>query len=173
MKKNLISILILALLVVNVVLTAIMMFSTMSSVKKTSTLVSNIATVLNIELDGGSSSSEEENTTVQMADIATYDISDSLTIPLKKGEDGKDHYYIVSVSLMMNTKHEDYATYSESVASNDSLFKATIIEVIGSHTLDEIQEDPESVRNEILLKIQEAYNSTFIYKVAFSNIMYQ
>ena len=54
MKKNLISVLILALLVVNLVLTSIMMFSTMSSVKKTSALVTSIASVLNIELGGES-----------------------------------------------------------------------------------------------------------------------
>lgn len=172
MKKNLISVLILALLVVNLVLTAVMMFSTMGSVKKTSKLVTDIASVLNIELDNGSTS-EEVSTEVQIADVVTYDIADSLTIPLKLGADGKSHYYILEVSLMMNSKHEDYETYQEGVASKESWFKSIIIEVVGNHTLEEIQANPEGVREEILTKIQEAYNSTFIYKVAFRNFMYQ
>lgn len=171
MKKNLISILILALLLVNVVLTAIMMFSTMGSVKKTNALVSSIATVLNIELGGG----EEEpgETEVQITDMVVHDIPDEIMIPLKRGEDGKDHYCLVNVTLMMNSKHEDYGTYSATIGSQDSIFKSIIIEVIGSYTMDEAKADPEAMRQEILKKIQEAYNSTFIYKIAFSNIMYQ
>ncbi|MCQ2520174.1 MAG: flagellar basal body-associated FliL family protein [Lachnospiraceae bacterium] len=173
MKKNLISVLILALLVVNVVLTAIMMFSTMGAVKKTSALVDNIAAVLSLELEPGA---VEEDTTVQISDMVSHDIPDSLTIPLRRGADDKDHYYIVSVSLMMNSKNADYESYGPSVegGSQDSLFKSIIIEVIGSHTIDEAKANPEGMREEILLKIQEAYGgSTFIYKVAFSGIMFQ
>ena len=69
--------------------------------------------------------------------------------------------------------HEDYGTYSATIGSQDSIFKSIIIEVIGSYTMDEAKADPEAMRQEILKKIQEAYNSTFIYKIAFSNIMYQ
>ena len=50
MKKNLISIIILALLIVNIVLTAIMMFSVTGASKKTAALVDNIATALDLEL---------------------------------------------------------------------------------------------------------------------------
>ncbi len=171
MKKNLISIMILALLIVNVVLTAVMMFSVMGSAKKTTALVDNIATVLNLELD---TESEETDDTVAITDSSAFDISDSLTIPLKKGEDGKDHYCMVTVSLYMNTKHEDYATYSATVSTNASLFKSIIIDVISGHTMDECSADPDMLKAEILSKIQEAYGgSTFIYMVAFSSILYQ
>ena len=44
MKKNLISVIILALLIVNIVLTAIMMFSVTGASKKTAALVDNIGT---------------------------------------------------------------------------------------------------------------------------------
>ena len=50
MKKNLISVIILALLIVNVVLTAIMMFSVTSASQKTAALVDNIASALDLEL---------------------------------------------------------------------------------------------------------------------------
>lgn len=171
MKKNLISVLILAFCLINLILTSIMMFTTMGAVKKTSNLVTSIATVLNIELE---SATAETEATVSIGDIVTYDIADTLTIPLKhEPDDEKDHYCIVNVSLMMNSKHEDYATYQPNVETNSSLFKSIVIDVIGSHTLSELQEDPEGIRNEILSQIQGTYNSTFIYKIAFSNIMYQ
>ena len=50
MKKNMISILILALLIVNVVLTGIMMFSIMGTTKKTAKLIDGITTALSLEI---------------------------------------------------------------------------------------------------------------------------
>lgn len=170
MKKNLISILILALLVVNVVLTAIMMFSVTGSAKKTAQLVTDIASVLNIELTETEEPGEE---TVSIADSIPQDIGESLMIPLKRGDDGKDHYYIVTVSLYMNSKHEDYEAFSATVATNTSLFKSIVNDVIGSHTLEEALANPDGMKDEILSRIQSEYNSTFIYKVTFSDIMYQ
>lgn len=170
MKKNLISILILALLVVNVALTAIMMFSVTGATKKTSALVTNIATALNLELESGAAEEEE---TVQLVDAISYDIPDKLTIPLKLGADGKQHYCIVSVSFLMNSKHEDYETLSPTFTGNDSYNKSVVIEVIGNHTMDEVQSNPEALKTAILNAFQSEYNSTFIYKVAFSDIMCQ
>ena len=53
MKKNLISVIILALLVVNIVLTGIMMASVLSTNKKTASLVTDVASAINLELEGG------------------------------------------------------------------------------------------------------------------------
>ena len=50
MKKNLVSIIILALLVVNVILTAIMMFSVTGTMKKTSALIDGISMALSLEI---------------------------------------------------------------------------------------------------------------------------
>ena len=48
MKKNLLSIVILALLIVNLVLTSIMMFSVTSTNKKTGAVVADIASILKL-----------------------------------------------------------------------------------------------------------------------------
>ena len=50
MKKNLLSVLILVLLVVNIILSVIMMASVVGTNKKTGELVTSIATVLKLEL---------------------------------------------------------------------------------------------------------------------------
>lgn len=171
MKKNLISVLILALLVVNVVLTAIMMFSVTGTAKKTAALVTNIATVLNIELTGPE---EEGEDVVLLADSESVDIQDGKSpIMLKVGEDKAVHYCMVSVALHMNTKHEDYETLKETVSTHTSTFQSIVTEVIGSFTLEEITLHPEKAREEILKRIQTEYGSTFIYKVTFGNIMFQ
>lgn len=171
MKKNLISILILALLVVNVVLTAIMMFSVTGTAKKTAALVTNIASVLNIELGGPEEETEE---VVLIADSEAVDImTDEKPIQLKMGDDGKPHFCLASVSIHLNKKHEDYETLKETVATNRSLLQGIISEVIGGYTYDEIVSDSSIAREAILKRIQTEYNSTFIYKVTFGNIIFQ
>ena len=53
------------------------------------------------------------------------------------------------------------------------MFKAVVTEVIGNHTLDEIQSSPEAIREEILNKIVSDYQLDFIYRVVFKSIMLQ
>ena len=77
MKKNLLSVLILVLLIVNIALTSVMMISVTGTNKKTAELVTNIATVMNLEL----SVPGQEESAVSLADTDTYDLPE-LMIPL-------------------------------------------------------------------------------------------
>ena len=88
MKKNLISIIVLALLIVNIVLTAIMMFSVVGTSRKTAALVDNIATALNLELAADGNGEDMSVPDIPMSEIATYDISEKMTMPLKLDEEG-------------------------------------------------------------------------------------
>ena len=54
MKKNIFSVIITVLTVVNVVLTAIMFFVMVPTFNKTNNLITQVASVLNLELDGDS-----------------------------------------------------------------------------------------------------------------------
>ena len=83
MKKNLISIVILALLIVNVVLSSVTLISVTGTNKKTAALVGDIAAAISIDL--GEDGSEEEQETVPMSDVVTYDIADQMCI--------RDSYY--------------------------------------------------------------------------------
>lgn len=173
MKKNLISIIILALLIVNIVLTAIMMFSVMSTSKKTAALVDNIAMALNLELTAKTADEEEVAETVPMSDIQTYDISEPMTIPLKAGEDGQPHYCIVSVTLSMNTKAEGYKEYGADIANKESLIKSEVNSIISSYTLEDARANQDKMRADILSRIQNMYGTEHIFNVSFSDIMFQ
>lgn len=171
MKKNLISIGILALLIVNTVLTAIMLFSVLGTNKKTAALVGDIAKAINLELSDGTTEAEGEET-ISIANVATYTITD-MTIPLKTGEDGKDHYAMISVSLSMNTLHDDYATYGEDVVNKEDLLKGQINAVVSQYTVDEARANSAGICQEILGRIQQLYNSDFIFDVTFSSALFQ
>lgn len=172
MKKNLISIIILALLIVNIALTAVMMFSVTSASRKTAALVDNISTALNLEL-AASTDDEEEEATIPMSDIATYDISESMTIPLKTEEDGKSHFCLVSVTLSMNTQSDGYKTYGANIAEKESLIKSEINSVISQYTLTEARDNQDKMREEILERVQKMFDSDFVFNVSFSDIMFQ
>ncbi|MBP3458302.1 MAG: flagellar basal body-associated FliL family protein [Lachnospiraceae bacterium] len=172
MKKNLLSIIILALLVVNLVLTSVMMFSVMSTNKKTGAVVSDIASILKLEL-GEAGEGEAAVPAVSMEDTDVYNIEDEMTIPLTKGADGEEHYALVQVSLSMDTKNKDYKTYSATLDEKVTLIQGEIADVIGKYTADEIQPRTEEIKEEILSNIQEMYDSDFIYKITFSKLFVQ
>jgi flagellar FliL protein len=164
------SIIILALLVVNIILSAIMMVSVSSASRKTAALVSDISTIVGLEINGLPQSTTA-STTPSMADTAVYNISDELTIPLKLGEDGKTHYAVGNVSLSMDTTNADYKTYSETMADREGLIKDVIFDVIGNYTMEEMQADSKAVKDEILTRVQELFGSEFIYGISF-NFLY-
>ena len=170
MKKNLISVIILALLIVNIVLTAIMMFSVTGTARKTSALVDNITRALNLEL---TARGEAGKTAVPMSDIATYDIAE-MTIELQQSEgDDKQHYFVVAITLSMNTKDKDYKTYGEEMESRESLIKSEITDVISNYTAEEARNNQDAIKSEILERIQTMFDSEFVFNVAFSDIMIQ
>lgn len=166
MKKNLLSILILALLLVNVILTAVTMFSVTSTNNKTAAIVNQIASVLELDLSTGTDEAEAEQT-VSIEDTAVHDIEEEMTVPLKMGADGKAHYAVFSISLSMNTKDKGYKSYGETIADQESLIKGEIIDSFGSFTMEEVSADQEAVKKDIVERIQKLFDSEFVYKVSF------
>lgn len=172
MKKNLMSVVILALLVVNLILTGIMMFSCVSANKKTAALVNDIASVLDLELTGGGSNTEEV-AAVSVADTEIYNIADAMTVALRPSEDGKEHYCMCEVSFSMNKTHEDYETMSPMVATQESKIRSIIIGVIGGYTKEEAQANQKAIESAILDQVQQMFGSNFIYEAYFRDVKFQ
>lgn len=177
MKKNLISIIILALLIVNIVLTAVMMLSVTSASKKTAALVDNIATALNLELTASTNTGEREKEVVPMENIATYSISEKMTIPLRDSvnEEGKvtSHFCMASISFSINTKNAGYKKYSEDLSGQEEMIKDMINTIFAGYTMEEAKGNEETIKKEILDEIQRMYDSDFIFDVGFGSILYQ
>lgn len=170
MKKNLLSIIILALLLVNIGLTVVMMISITGTNGKTAMLVDSIATNLNIASNGPGEATVEE--VISLADTEVYEIASALTIPLKVEEGGKQVYAVCNISLQINKNHPDYATLNPIVASSESLIKDAIRTVIASKTEDEARNNQEALKAEILDAIQKLFGSDFIYNVNIPEIKF-
>ena len=171
MKKNLLSILILALVLVNLVLNIVIIFSVLPAANKTNKMVTQICSILDIEL----AADEEKSGKVSMDKLAVYELSEgaTMTMNFKGGEDGKAHYLVTSVSISMNTENEGYKKYGETISAKESIIKGEINNVVSSHTVEEYQVDAAGIREEIVKNLQEMFDSDFIVDVTFSDVIYQ
>ena len=177
MKKNMLTVLVLALVIVNIVLTTVMMISVMGTNRKTADLVSNIAMVMDLELTtpGGDPAGEPQ---VSMEDTIVYNLTGSMTIPLAKetaadgSVDSKQSYIVFDISLSMNNKHEDFKKYGETVGDRESLIKDAITTVVSGHTQEECRDDFDGIKAEILKAVQDLFQSDFIYSVGVSGIKF-
>ncbi len=170
MKKNLMSVLILALVLANLILTAILMISVVPQSKKANELITKVCSAIDLELESGK---EEGAIDVPMSQIEEVKLSEGekMTINLKN-TDGKDHYVMMSVSLALDTKNEDY-TDATVISDKEGIIKDEINKIVSSHTIDDMRSDTKGIQNEILKSLRKMYDSDFIVSVVFSDINYQ
>lgn len=179
MKKNLLSIIILALLIVNLAMTGFMMLSVMTTNSQTAKLISDIAAALELEANGGVTGgfSGSASGNVAVTDVATFGFTgdDKLTINLKAGEDGKSHYMVVEVVFSMNKASADFEKLGteEQLASMRELVKSKVTSTLASYSMEELQSgSDETARDTILEEVQALFGSNFIYDVSFSSVLY-
>ncbi|HBA50417.1 MAG TPA: hypothetical protein DCZ91_21995 [Lachnospiraceae bacterium] len=173
MKKNLLSVLILVLMIVNIALSAVMMTNVISTNKKTAELMDSIGAAMNLELYTPGAGPE-----VSLSDTVTH-VMDQMTIPLAYSTnadgtvDSKQTYLVFDISLLMDKNHEDFAQYSGSISDYDSVIKDAVARVVSNYTEEECRASfTEDIRNEMLTAIQNQFQSTFIYGITLSNIKY-
>ena len=172
MKKNFISILILGCTLINIVLSAITMFSVVSTNQKTAAIVTEVAQILDIEL-GGTEAEEKEND-IPIENIVTYSISEEMMVELKPSAAGTRHFCSVTVFFSMDSKHKDYKKYGATIGQNELILKSIIGEVFQQYTMDEARANQDEISAEILKKVQAKYgDSDFVFDVSFSDIMFQ
>lgn len=168
MKKNLLSVLVLALVLVNVILSAVMMFSVLSTNRKTAALVNSVASILNLELEQPGAEAEKD---VPMSDLAFWNVEGKITIPLVS-HDGKNHFIVFEeVAISMNTKEKGYKTYGEDVIAGvyASVIKDAITNTVNQYTVDECTNNFDAIKDEILKNVKDLFDKDFIYSIAISN----
>lgn len=174
MKKNLIAVIILALVLINLILTAILTFTIIPQTKKSNELIDMVCSAINLELESGESSTTP---TVPIEDIEVFKIESGFQTNLKPGSDGEVHYAVFSVSLSLNTKSEAYETFggAEGLLAKESIIQSEINTIVSSYTLDEFNADGyKNVKEAILSAMQEMFGGKdFIVGVNFSSVSTQ
>lgn len=171
MKKNMLTILILALSILNLVLGAVIVFTVVPTTIRTNALISKVASAIDLELQDTTASDEPA---VDIANLEEYPIPEDLTINLKKEEnDSTSHYAAVSISLFINKKAKDYKDLRPSVDSNVSVIKEIISDEFSKYTVNEVTENKDVIKEAILNRIQEYFQSDLITSISVGKLLVQ
>lgn len=167
MKKNLISVLILALVLANLILTGILAFTIIPQTKKSNELIDKVCNAIHLELESG------ESISVPIEKIYVHNLVDEFTCNLKKGEDGKDHFALFKVGFSLNTESEEYDEGAgiESLTAKETIIRDRVNSIVSKYTLEEFKEDGNyAVKQEILKEMQSLFGAEFIVGVSFSSV---
>ncbi len=169
MKKNLITVIILAICVVNLILNIILVFVCMPSAQKTNNLITQIASVLNLELTGGDS-----QPVVELEDIGTFNV-EAQVVNLKDDGSGENHYVQVGLTLELDMSSEDYESLNTVLTGAEGPVFDAARNVIQGYTYAEVndQATQDKIKKEILSSLQKKYATQCIYRVSFSKFTTQ
>lgn len=169
MKKNLITVIILALCVVNLILNILIVFVCMPSAKKTNNLIDEIAAVLSLELE-----SNNGQPSVDLKNIANFNV-EAQVVNLKDDGSGTNHYVQVGLTLELDKSSKDYETLNPLLAEAQGAVFDEARNVIQNYTYAEVsnQETQDKIKKEILTKLQKKYATQCIYNISFSKFTTQ
>lgn len=171
MRKNLISVIILALCIVNLILNALMVFVFVPSMKKTDNLVTEIAAILDLELDKQEDETGVAN--IEIENVENYSLSETTTINLKSDGTDENHYAVIGIAISMDGSSKDYKALSETLVNTESWVFDVTRSVVQEYTYAEINdaEIQAIVKQKIVEGLQEKYQTDCIYDVTFSSFM--
>ncbi|SFG00564.1 Flagellar basal body-associated protein FliL [Lachnospiraceae bacterium C7] len=175
MKKNLISVIILALVFANVVLTGLMVFTILPETQKANSLIENVASAINLELKNGSGATTAD---VPIENIETYQLKDgektTMTINLAKDEDGSSHFAVLGISLSLDKTSEGYTKYGTAALDEKStIILNDINDIVRQYTIEQFNADTDGVKKAILKDIQNMFGKDFVIGVNFSTVQTQ
>jgi hypothetical protein len=164
MKKNLMTMIILAMGILNILLTSVIVFTMVPNTIKTNKLIDKVAASIDLEIEPLKESSE--NNSVKIEDIEVYPITEDITINLKDIVGSKSNYALVSASLSINTKSKDYKTLSSKIVANESSITEIIRDEFSKYNRNTVIANKDIIKEDITLRIQEYFGSDFIVGIS-------
>lgn len=142
MKKNIFTVLILALTIINVVLTAVLFFVMLPTFQKTNTLLTDVAAVLNLDLDADSKAGADAEVTMSDMEPIAVAWESQQTYNLKADDSGKDHYAMMKgYTLYLNKNAEGFSEVQERLTNDHAQIDGILSSVISKHTAAEATQD--------------------------------
>ena len=165
MKKNMLTVLVVILCIVNITLSGYMVFTVVPNAQRTDELITKILQIIDLELE--SPLPQNINTNYSIENLEKYDLGDDLTTNIAMGSDGKSHYAKISASLSINNADEDYAKLNPKVETMKSDIVSIIKSNVSRYDFEQLGlvETKKNIKEQILTDIQTLFNSRFIVDV--------
>ena len=169
MKKNLLSIIILALVFANFVLSAIIMLTLVPSTKQANQLITKVCEAIHLEVNSGATNGLSN---LPISQIAVYKVKEgnSFTTNLAQGNNGKQDYVVFAVSLNLNNQSEEYAkNNTTSLSEKESIILDEVNKVVRGYTLEDLNAEGgvEKMNKEMLKKLQNIFGADYIVGISF------
>ena len=171
MKKNILAIIILAATIVNITLSAIMLFTVVPKAQRTDELIKKIVAILNLELENPDASDYAE---IPFEDREVYAIAEEQTINLARVEgDSKNRYAFVTITLLINNKSADYKTIQPKLAEFEPRIISMVSEEVSTYTIETIIGSKEAICEKILQELRTEFGTADFFIDVDLNIAYQ
>ena len=113
---------------------------------------------------------------ISIDDQEIYKVSEGedLTTNLAEGKDGKTHYAVLNVSLVLNKKSDNYKKYTQDFLTNqDDTIKNDIIKVVSGYTFEQFNQNSDAIKDTILEDMQNLFGKDYVIGVNFSKLTAQ
>lgn len=175
MKKNLMTVITLVLCLVNLVLSAVIVFAVVPEINNVNSLIAKVSEA--IELDVKTGSDADAASTVPVESQFRYQVNagESMTINLKDNGDGDSHFIVAKITVTLNNTSEKYETFGGDNASTyDDIYKMYINQVVSQYTIDDIKANQNAPLDEIRDLCNTYFgDSSLVVSVGFTEINYQ
>ncbi|WP_167956868.1 flagellar basal body-associated FliL family protein [Anaerosporobacter faecicola] len=171
MKRNILTIVILALSIVNLVLTAVIVFSVVPNVNKTNNLIDQVAQIINLDLEAQNGNEK----VITVDDLENYDLDEELVINLKKDSDSsKERYAVVSkISISLYKGVDDFSKVKKNIEASTSNVYDIIRKSFSNYTKDEAKLNEDVIKENIIKMLNEKYGDKVVQDIAFGSLVYQ
>ncbi|MBQ1682238.1 MULTISPECIES: hypothetical protein [Agathobacter] len=170
MKKNLMSVLILVLCLVNLVFNALIVFTILPQSKQLNNMITDVCQAINLNLKSGSAVGADS---VPADQITVYKVladgeKEQMTVSVKDG------VCVFAASLSLNNNSENASKFTVDVlTSQNSIIASTIQKVVAKYTCAELKnvDSREDIIDEILVDMQDMYGKDYVISVNLSSVV--
>lgn len=158
MKKNMLAIVILAATLVNIALTALMLFTVIPKAQRTDALIQKIVSIIDLELENPDAADYAE---IPFEDRETYALASKATAILTKtATETKTTYAQVQITLMLNKEADSYEKVQPLLANYESVIVGIVKDEVGKYTTENIAANKEDIQRTVLSKLNTEIGTT-------------
>lgn len=157
MKRNMLSIVILAATLINLTLSAVLIFTVIPKAKRTDALIEKIVAAVDLETESGIGKNYGE---IAPGDQDEYTFADKKMNLKATGDEVSIAQ--VSITITLNKKHDDYKKVQPLIESKENKIVAAVSSVLSKYTSAEVALYTEDINKEALAKVQGIFQSECI-----------
>lgn len=161
MKRNMLAVVILAATLVNIALTALMLFTVIPKAQRTDALIQKICSIIDLELEDPDAADYAE---IPFEDRETYAVATKATVNLTKTaaeeEKNKSTYAQVQITLMLNKKSESYEKVQPLLVNYESIIVDIVKAEVSKYTTENIMANKDAIQKTVLTKLSTEFGTT-------------